>query len=913
MCRTKSTNSCCHGNHMKLGGHLSFLTNWLHTRGTSGGLQNSRHTGKNDSTDCCCHDSRNSSDKQEKASEHSLEETENVTCVNLTAKTEPIPEAGDLERGLPAIERVTLSVGGMTCSGCEQKLIKVLDEIPSISDHKTSLVRARAGFNLDASRLSVEDAISKLKRLTGYSFERIEEVDGQILEVLVDDPITFCNHPRPHGVRSIETAIKVNSKMVRIQYDASQVGPRDLLERGFTEPLELAPHRIHPEIAAGARQSQKAGVLFLFAMILTIPVLIFAWAPIPGPRLVYNSVSLGLATIIQLVVAKEFYPSAYTALFRSGPMEMDLLIALSSSTAYIFSVVAFAYIVNGHPLSTGSFFETSTLLVTLILLGRFVSELARQMAARSVSFRSIQAHKALLIIGDHGATKEIDSCLLQRGDIFKVPPHSRIVTDGKVVLGGSEVDESMVTGEPIPVAKGLGHTVIAGSLNGNGELQVALTALPFENSISKIASLVEDVELSRPRVQALADRLASYFVPAIIAITLIVFAVWILIGVFIRRQGGGEATVHALTYAVATLIVSCPCAIGLAVPMVVLIAGGVSAQHGIVFRDPQKIETARNATHVVFDKTGTLTKGEMSVVHAEYQGDSQETKALLLGLVSDISHPVSIAITKHLKKERGLEAAMLKDITSIPGKGVEGRFQQTVIRAGNSDWLHVENLEPVKAQLETRHSVFCVTIDGKLHALFRLQDPVRDDAAEVVAQLMSRGISVSMISGDDDGPVQDIARIVNIPRKKTRSRCTPAAKQNYVRRIQKQGDVVIFCGDGTNDAVALTQADVGVHMGQGCDVAQGAADVILTSPRLYGIPIMIDISRASYRRIMFNFAWAAIYNIGAVLLAAGVFVRARIPPAFAGLGEIVSVVPVVLIAFWLKYKDFTGKFRPKRI
>lgn len=890
MCRTKSTNSCCHGDHMNLSGHLSFLTNWLHTRGSSGGLQNSHHCGKNDSTDSCCHDPRDNSDKQEKGSNHSLEETENVTCVNLTAETEPIPGAADLERGLPAIERVILSVGGMTCSGCEQKLIKALDEIPSVSDCKTSLVRARAGFNLDASRLSAEDAISKLKRLTGYSFERIEEEDGQILEVLVDDPVTFCNRPRPHGVRSLETAIKVNSKMVRIQYDASQVGPRDLLERGFTEPLELAPHRVHPEIAAGARQSQKAGILFLFAMTLTMPVLVFAWAPIPGPKLVYNSVSLGLATIIQLVVAKEFYPSAYTALFRSGPMEMDFLIALSSSTAYIFSVVAFAYIVNGHPLSTGSFFETSTLLVTLILLGRFVSELARQIAARSVSFRSIQEHKALLIIGDRGATKEIDSCLLQRGDIFKVPPHSRIVTDGKVVLGGSEVDESMVTGEPIPVAKGSGHTVIAGSLNGNGELQVALTALPFENSISKIASLVEDVELSRPRVQALADRVASYFVPAIIAITLTVFAV----------------------YAVATLIVSCPCAIGLAVPMVVLIAGGVSAQHGIVFRDPQKIETAQNATHVVFDKTGTLTKGEMSVVHAEYQGESQETKALLLGLISDISHPVSIAITKHLKKERGLEAVKLKNITSIPGKGVEGQFQQRVIRAGNSDWLHVENLEPVKAQLQTRHSVFCVTLDGKLHALFRLQDPVRDDAAEVVSQLMSRGISVSMISGDDDGPVQNIAHILNIPKKKTRSRCTPVAKQDYIRKIQKQGDVVIFCGDGTNDAVALTQADVGVHMSQGCDVARGAADVILTSSKLYGIPIMIDISRASYRRIMFNFAWAALYNVGAVLLAAGVFVHVRIPPAFAGLGEIVSVLPVVLIAFWLKYKDFTGKFRPKR-
>lgn len=348
--------------------------------------------------------------------------------------------------------------------------------------------------------------------------------------------------------------------------------------------------------------------------------------------------------------------------------------------------------------------------------------------------------------------------------------------------------------------------------------------------------------------------------------------------------------------------------------MVALIAGGVSAQHGIVFRDPQKIESARNATHIVFSKTGTLTKGEMSVVHAEYQGQSpQETKALLLGLVAYISHPVSIAVTKHLRKERGLEPAKLKDIISIPGKGVEGRFQQRVIRAGNPRWLHVESLEHVKTQLETRHSVFCVTIDGKLHAVYRLQDLVRDDAPGIISELVSRGISVSMVSGDDDGPVQDVAHIVNIPRKNARSRCTPAAKQDYIRDIQKQGGRVIFCGDGANDVIALTQADVGVHMSRGYDIARGAADIVLTSSKLLGIPIIIDISHAAHYCILFNFAWAAFYNVVTVLLAAGAFVHVRIPPAFAGLGEIVSVVPVVLIAFCLKCKDFAGKFRPKRI
>ncbi|OCK75758.1 heavy metal translocatin [Lepidopterella palustris CBS 459.81] len=846
--------------------------------------------------DSCCDESNSGSGEQEKMSGDFSQELD------------------DLEQGPPTIEHVTLGVGGMACSCCPLQLVTAFRGMP-VSNLETSLVLARVSFYVDTSRLSVEDAIIVLQKRTKYTFMRIDVERGQVLEVLVDNWTSFSNQPLPCGDPRIPPIIhpQPEKTVVRIHYDASQVGARDALERlqvGLTR--QLAPLRESPDIAAGAKQSRQAGFLFLFSAALTIPVLVFAWAPITEPRLIFESISLAFATIIQAVVAKEFFPGASTTLYHSGLVGMDFLITLTTSTVYISSVVSFAYLAKGKALSTGTFFETSTLLATLILLGRCVSAIARQMVAKSVSFRSLQEQKALLITSGRESTREVDVRLLQYGDIFKVLPHSRIVTDGDVKYGGSEVDESMITGEPTPVAKSIGNKVIAGSLNGSGELIVTLTALPFENSISRIAALVDHVQLSKPKTEALADSVASWFVPIIIVISLIDFIAWILVGIFIRHQGKGEATVLALTYAIATLIVSCPCAISLAFPMVVLIAGSVAARHGIVFRDAEKIKIARNATHVIFDKTGTLTKGDLRVVHADYyEGEPDETNGLILGLLSDIVHPASVAVASYVGN---IKAANVENIKSIPGSGVEGVLQASgdIIRAGNPDWLGLNGLESIKNHLDSHHTIVCVMIESSLRAIFRLQDHVREDSAKTIAHLTSRGITVCMLSGDTDGAVQDIAFALNIPKAFTKSRCSPTDKQKYINEIQNLGGVVIFCGDCVNDAVALKQADIGVHIMTSSDMTSDASDVVLTAPNLSGIPIMMDISRAAFRRIMFNFVWAAIYNVVAVLMAAGIFIHVRIPPALAGLGEIVSVIPVVLIAFWLKYESFGGEFRRER-
>ena len=641
----------------------------------------------------------------------------------------------------------------------------------------------------------------------------------------------------------------------------------------------------------------------LLSAILTIPVLVMAWAPLPEREVAYSSASLALATIVQVVIAGPFYPKALKALVFSRIIEMDLLIVLSTSAAYIFSVVSFGYLIAEKSLSTGQFFETSTLLVTLIMVGRWVAALARQRAVESISIRSLQASTAIFLDKDSGMEREIDTRLLQYGDTFKVLPDTRIPTDGTVVDGSSEVDESMLTGESTPVEKYPRSLVIAGSINGPGVMTVRLNRLPSDNTINTIAAMVDEAKLSKPKLQDLADQVASYFVPVVVALTIVTFVIWVAVGMTIHGYGGSEAISQAITYAITVLIVSCPCAIGLAVPMVIVIASGVAAERGIIFKSADAIEAAFKSSHIVFDKTGTLTRGKLSVVMKDYV--NVDKIPLLLGLIESSRHPVSVSVAAQLK-DAGVMASSVPEPRSLTGKGVETTLGGRRLRAGNSWWLNLSEHELVQPMLAQGYTVFCFTIDNTLQAIYGLEDELRPDAVGTIEALQKRGVSVHVVSGDDDGAVQTLASKLSIPGDNVRSRSSPADKKDYIQTLLDTGTdrkkpVVVFCGDGMNDAVALAQATISVHMNEGTDVAQSAADVVLMRPSLAGIPTMMNASRKSVNRIRFNFAWSFVYNTFAVLLAAGAFVNARIPPEFAGLGELVSVLPVIFAAVLLRW------------
>ncbi|KAI5865102.1 heavy metal translocatin [Durotheca rogersii] len=852
---------------------------------------------------CCDTSFKNRSRKDGNRAVQRLPGKDRGTDANIT----------NVEMGMSGAEHVVLSITGMTCTGCETKLQQTLGRVSAVNHLKTSLVMARVEFQLDLSLATPEDIMKHIERTTEFKCDRIA-THGSTLDVIpVEGAKQFIQQDMPLGVESVDL---VDKQTVRILFEPDVIGARDLLYKGFQTPPNLAPLQADPSVAAGSKHVRYMGWMTLASALLTIPVLVLAWAPLEPRPLVYGSVSLALATIVQVFIAGPFYPKALKSLVFSRVVEMDLLIVLSTTAAYIFSVVSFAYSASGRPLPTGDFFETSTLLVTLIMVGRWVSALARQKAVESISLRSLQTPTATLVSHD-GTETDIDARLLQYGDIFKVAPHTQAPTDGVVLSGTTEVDESMLTGESLPIEKKPGSVIIAGSLNGSGTITARLTKLPGENTISIIAGMVDDAKLSKPKIQELADRVASYFVPTVILLTIIVFVAWVGVGIRVQGKSGSEAVTQAVTYGITVLIVSCPCAIGLAVPMVIMIASGVAAEKGLIFKESEAIEVAYKTSHVVFDKTGTLTEGRLSVTMEEYPtGSRQEVAPQILGLLAGIKHPVSSTIASHLESG-GISGNKVGEIKSLPGKGVQGIIDGVTVRGGNSRWLGTESNPIVQDVLSKGYTAFCVVIGSELRAVFGLADTIRQDAASVVAELQRRNIAVSMLSGDDDGAVQAAATSLGIPRGCAISRCSPADKQAYIQTLlapqtgegRGKSPVVVFVGDGTNDAVALAQATIGVHVNSGTDVAKSAADVVLVRPSLGGVLAMVDVSRAAVRRVAFNFGWSFVYNVFAVLLAAGAFVKAaggdgdevRIPPEFAGLGELVSVLPVIVVAVSLRW------------
>ncbi|KYG40859.1 hypothetical protein M433DRAFT_138467 [Acidomyces richmondensis BFW] len=804
----------------------------------------------------------------------------------------------DIEKAASFIQHISLAVEGLTCVGCEMKLVRALRGIPGLHNINTSLVLSRAEFELDEKAGPVDDIIKAVEKCTGFACMRLNS-EGQELDVVIDgDAKAFIERRYPEGIMQL---CAIDKHTVRITFDPTIVGARAVIGNLFGMQLKLAAPRTSSDLENGQKHVQHTAWVTLLSAALTLPVLVLAWASLPPHPIAYGAASLALATAVQSVIAGQFYVNALRALIFTRVIEMDLLIVLSTSTAYIFSIIAFAYQVVNRPLPIREFFETSTLLVTLIMLGRLVSAFARQKAVESVSLRSIQDQTAVLCDFDGHNDQEIDARLLQHGDLFKVAPDSRVVTDGVILTGSTEVDESMVTGESLPVEKHPNSFVVAGSINGPGVIVARVTNLPRQNTISTIAAMVDEAKFRKPQTQELVDIVAGYFVPVILVLTIITFVVWIVVGVSVRRQSGSTAVVTAITYGVSVLIVSCPCAIGLCIPMVILVAGGAAAKHGVVFKSALALERARKVSHVVFDKTGTLTTGELSVIEEVILADEKLSQSVTLGLTSNSRHPVSAAISSFLLA-KGVEPANIKDIRSITAKGVEGMYAGDLVRCGNTRWLSLHDVPEVQSLLRKGLTVFGVAIGEKPLAIFGLSDSIRSETKFVLAELQKRKIAVSVVSGDDAGATETVAVKLEIPLNNVRSRCTPADKQQYLKTIRAKNDGnIIFCGDGTNDAVALAEADIGVHMSSGSEMAQTAADIILLRPVLTGILVLLDLSRAAMHRVFLNLAWSFVYNLFAILLAAGAFVHARIPPQYAGLGELVSVLPVILIALQLRW------------
>lgn len=729
------------------------------------------------------------------------------------------------------------------------------------------------------------------------------------------------------GVVAVDVTDHLLGFLVDVAFDPDVTGTRDialaLCSQGFTVGLANVSN---DGVKKGRSEMTRMRWLLIISVILVIPVVFLAFIfPHAGtseviPDLSARNLALFLLTTpIQLYVGGPIYRGAWNGLVLSRELNMDSLVVLSTSCAYFYSIIASIVAISSSRYQAPEvFFETSAILMTLIILGRYLQALARGRAADALSkLKDLQSPTANLVVLDSNGDEtieKIESGYLQRRDIIKILPSERVPADGVVVRGTADVDESNMTGESVPVGKGISDEVMAGSININGTLLVRVTRTQSESKLNDITRLVEQAQASRAPSQAFADKIAAWFTPFVIALGLTTYLVWLILGL----QGKVDTTkypsgVLALTFAVAVLVVSCPCAIALAVPTVIVVGTGVGARNGILVKDGGVFEDAAKVTHVVFDKTGTLTQGQFQVVDCLQLGDAdghQSAYDLTATAASNSEHPLSLAVALYCR-ERSLQSLHLEESTAYPGFGISCRVQGREVRVGKATWvfegieLSAETTDFLAQAYQLGRSIVAVSSDQKPLMLFALADGPRPEAAAVVKHLKAMGLQVRVISGDHQSAVDHIARLLEIESTHAIGDCTPADKLTHLTQLQAAGHLVAFCGDGTNDAPVLAQAQVGVALGAGTSgVAIATAKVVLLTNDLRGMVITIDLARQVMTRIRLNFAWAFLYNLVVIPLAAGCFVPlmedARIPPAIAGLGELLSVMPVLAFALLLK-------------
>lgn len=591
---------------------------------------------------------------------------------------------------------------------------------------------------------------------------------------------------------------------------------------------------------------------------------------------------LALAAPVQFIIGRRFYLGAWHALkSRSG--NMDQLVAMGTSAAFFYSL--YLLLTQGAAAQGSLYFEASAVVITLVLLGKFLETRAKRSASTALrQLMALRPDVATVIRNDTEVQMPIDEVAL--GDIVVIRPGERVPVDGEIVDGESELDESLLTGEPIPVLRGVKDNVIAGAINGVGLLRVEVRKVGADTTLARIAALVEDAQIGKAPIQQLVDRVATIFVPVVLGIAALTFSGWMLVG------GGFEA---ALTAAISVLVIACPCALGLATPTALVAGTGVAAKHGILIRNIEVLERAKDIDTVVFDKTGTLTVGRPEIVELRaIDGSENELLTLAASLQLGSEHPLGKAIVTRAK-DLGLSLVAPKKFKAQIGAGVEGDINEQHVLIGLRAYAAPEGDEALaNDMLAQGQTVVWVSRDGRLVGLIGMADTLRDAAVKATKELKRRGVRTILLTGDNQQTADKIAAKVDID--DVRAEMSPLDKVNAIRALINDGRKVAMVGDGINDAPALAEADLGIAMGSGADVALETAGIVLmrAEPTLVGASL--DIAQATSRKIRQNLFWAFIYNMVGIPIAA----LGLLNPTLAGAAMAFSSVSVVGNSLLLK-------------
>lgn len=789
----------------------------------------------------------------------------------------------------------TLQITGMTCAACSARIEKVLNRLDGVEQANVNLALEKSSITYDPSKLSERDFEQKIEKL-GYGVvkEKVElDITGMTCAACSARIEKVLN--RLDGIDEANVNLALEKATVAFNPATLTVG--DIIAK--VEKLGYGAHQPQQEAAVDYREQhiQHQKRKFILSAILSIPLL---WTMVAHfsftsfiyvPDLFMNPwFQLIVATPIQFIIGRQFYVGAYKSL-RSGSANMDVLVVMGTSAAYFYSLYQTLKPSAHH--MPHLYFETSAILITLILLGKLFEAKAKGRSSAAIkTLMGLQAKTARVIRHDVAEQVPLEEVVI--GDTLVVKPGEKIPVDGEVLAGVTTIDESMLTGESLPVDKTQGDFVYGATMNQNGALTMRATKVGRDTALAQIIKVVEDAQGSKAPIQRLADKISGIFVPAVVVFAMLTFIVWLL---FVSP---GSFT-PAFEVMIAVLVIACPCALGLATPTSIMAGSGRAAEYGVLFKGGEHLEQTGDIDTVVVDKTGTVTHGKPVLTDVFIaEGQQQEAVLSLIGAAEQQSeHPLAQAIVQGVT-EKGVTLGSVQQFEAMPGYGVTATVDGQTVIVGTrqlmaQQQIDVSSITATMTKLETDgKTAMIAAIDGQYAALIAVADTVKETSYEAIQRLQKLGIDVIMLTGDNARTAEAIGREVGI--NAVIAEVLPTDKAQEVKKLQQQGKKVAMVGDGMNDAPALATADIGMAIGTGTDVAMEAADITLIRGDLNSIADAILMSRKTMRNIKQNLFWAFAYNtVGITIAAAGL-----LAPWVAGAAMAFSSVSVVLNALRLQ-------------
>lgn len=798
------------------------------------------------------------------------------------------------------LRKVTLSIQGMSCAACAARIEKVLAKVKGINGVNINLAIEKATIEYDDEVLELGEVIEKIKEI-GYGAS--EETVFNKVELNIEGmSCAACSAKIERKLNKLEgvkgAAVNLATNKATVEYDSNRLKASDLIKIIADLGYQAEPSKevsVDQEKEQRERELKKLRVELIFSAIVSSPLIlgmVFMLLGVGIPFLHNEYFQLIIATPVQFYVGARFYRNAYHAL-KSGSSNMDVLIAMGTSAAYFYSL----YNVFFVPLEPGMmmkdlYFESAVVIITLILLGKYLEAVAKGKTSEAIKkLMGLQAKTARVI--REGKEEDILIEEVRPGDLIIVKPGEKIPVDGIVVEGSSAVDESMLTGESIPVEKKAGDQVIGATINRFGAFTFKATKVGKDTALAQIIRMVEEAQGSKAPIQKIADQVSGVFVPVVIVIALVTFILWYLFT--------GEFT-QGLISAVAVLVIACPCALGLATPTAIMVGTGKGAENGILIKGGEHLEMAYKLNAIVLDKTGTITKGEPEVTDVVAFNNYSEADLLRLAASGEkkSEHPLAAAIVEKGKKQLGIIPDPTK-FKAIPGRGIEAVVEEKLIYIGTRKLMAekgmtgLEEVEKLVSELEDAgKTAMLMAIEGKLQAIIAVADTVKENSQQAIKELKKLGIEIYMLTGDNQRTAKAIAKEVGITN--ILAEVLPEHKAEEIEKLQRQGKIVAMVGDGINDAPALATADIGMAIGTGTDIAMEAADITLMRGDLRTIPAAIRLSKKTMQKIKQNLFWAFIYNVIGIPFAA----LGLLSPIVAGAAMSFSSVSVVTNSLSLK-------------